>query len=60
MTSIDTESLLTIIYVLVDDWYKSEGHQLLLAGLVGFGLSPYMIQRTVATAKPIESCDVGS
>ena len=29
MTSIDIESLLTIIYVLVDDWYKAEGWRLL-------------------------------
>lgn len=34
MTSIDIESLLTIIYVVVDDWYKSEGHRLLV-GKVG-------------------------
>jgi hypothetical protein len=34
MTSIDLESLLTIIYVLVDDWYKAEGNKL-LAGKVG-------------------------
>src|SRR5258706_481671 len=30
MTSIDMESLLTIIYVLVDDWYKAEGYKLLV------------------------------
>ena len=30
MTSIDIESLLTIIYVLVDDWYKAEGCRLLV------------------------------
>ncbi len=34
MTSIDMESLLTIIYVLVDDWYKTEGNKL-LEGKVG-------------------------
>lgn len=28
-TSIDIVTLLTIIYVLVDDWYKAEGHRLL-------------------------------
>jgi hypothetical protein len=26
MTSIDTETLLTVIYVLVDDWYKAVGY----------------------------------
>ena len=30
MTSIDLESLLTIIYVLVDDWYQAKGQALLL------------------------------
>lgn len=34
MTSIDIETILTIVYVLVDDWYESEG-QLLLKGKVG-------------------------
>jgi hypothetical protein len=29
MTSIDAESLMTIIYVLVDDWYQAKGKQLL-------------------------------
>jgi hypothetical protein len=29
MTSIDLESLLTIIYVLVDDWYQAKGQALL-------------------------------
>jgi hypothetical protein len=29
MISIDIETLLTIIYVLVDDWYQAEGHQML-------------------------------
>lgn len=29
MTSIDTETLLTTIYVLVDDWYQAKGHKLL-------------------------------
>ncbi len=29
MTSIDIETILTIIYVLVDDWYQNKGHQLL-------------------------------
>ena len=34
MTSINIESLLTIIYVMVDDWYQEKG-QLLLRGKVG-------------------------
>ena len=34
MTSIDIETILTIIYVLVDDWYQSKG-QHLLQGKVG-------------------------
>ncbi len=34
MTSIDIETLLTIIYVWVDDWYQKEGQEL-LAGKVG-------------------------
>lgn len=34
MTSIDIETILTIIYVLVDDWYQSKGQQL-LQGKVG-------------------------
>ena len=34
MTSIDIETLLTIIYVLVDDWYQSKG-QALLKGKAG-------------------------
>lgn len=34
MTSIDIETLLTIIYVLVDDWYRARG-QRLLQGKVG-------------------------
>ena len=29
MISIDIETLLTIIYVLVDDWYQAKGHQML-------------------------------
>jgi hypothetical protein len=29
MTSIDLVSLMTLIYVLVDDWYQSKGHGLL-------------------------------
>jgi len=34
MTSIDIETILTIIYVMVDDWYQSKGH-CLLRGKVG-------------------------
>ena len=34
MTSIDIETILTIIYVLTDDWYQSKGKQL-LQGKVG-------------------------
>jgi hypothetical protein len=34
MTSIDIETILTIIYVLVDDWYQSKGGEL-LQGKVG-------------------------
>lgn len=34
MISIDMETILTIIYVLVDDWYEAKGKQL-LAGKVG-------------------------
>jgi hypothetical protein len=34
MTSIDIEMLLTIIYVLVDDWYQREGH-LFMKGKAG-------------------------
>ena len=34
MTSIDLESLMTIIYVLVDDWYQAEG-KMLLRGKAG-------------------------
>lgn len=34
MTSISIETLLTIIYVLVDDWYQEKGHEL-LKGKVG-------------------------
>ena len=34
MTSIDIETLLTIIFVHVDDWYKEKGQQL-LRGKVG-------------------------
>jgi len=34
MTSIDIETILTIIYVMVDDWYQSKGHRL-LQGKVG-------------------------
>jgi hypothetical protein len=34
MTSIDIETILTIIYVLVDDWYQSKGREL-LQGKVG-------------------------
>ena len=34
MTSIDMETILTIIYVLVDDWYEAKGNKL-LKGKVG-------------------------
>jgi hypothetical protein len=34
MTSIDIETILTIIYVLVDDWYQSKGRDV-LQGKVG-------------------------
>jgi hypothetical protein len=34
MTSIDMETLLTIIYVRVDDWYQSRG-QPMMQGKVG-------------------------
>ena len=30
MTSIPMTDLITIVFVLVDDWYKSEGHKLLI------------------------------
>lgn len=29
MTSIDVETIFTIIYVLVDDWYQRKGRELL-------------------------------
>jgi hypothetical protein len=34
MPSIDIETILTIIYVVVDDWYQTKG-KTLLAGKVG-------------------------
>lgn len=34
MTSIDLETLLTIIFVLIDDWYQARGHRL-MKGKVG-------------------------
>ncbi|MEL6272014.1 MAG: IS982 family transposase, partial [Chloroflexota bacterium] len=34
MTSISIETLLTIIYVMVDDWYQEKGHEY-MTGKVG-------------------------